>query len=643
MRRIVQNHERLNLEHPGKHVSQQYQYFPKNSEVDVRMKSLQARWRGITEVVSIAALLHDLGHVPFGHTLEDEFTGIFQRHDRMAGHRLYEMLFNQESELAEIFSNGKRWLPEIENGDLREIIFLILNWKEKIVPPESFQDILKGHIREIKERGEKDGELQRLTHLDAWHKKYTRGDIPLFQPYMTDIIGNTICADILDYLPRDRTNLGMEVRKHDRLQRYFTIRRGTVHPDEDYRMSIMVTRKGRGGQRRDVATAVLDVMRERFEMAEGVYYHHKKAAASSMLAKLAEIAGVVESDYQARGQKKTLKPRDDSAVYPAPWNPKPIPEGPPHMTHLSDAELIDYLGTGVQVDLADKETELHYRQLQQRLYRGLRYRRRDLYRTLLVIDTDLAEESIHHVAYFTKVLRGHGDHPDNTGRQEFEVTLAKAAGMKDGDVLIYCPAGDMQSKEIDARLEIQENKVLPLRVQDTFVYKRDVDTLQEYYKSLWRAYVFVAPHLFADSVRCKAVVDAFCEHFQIDPAEAYQKVRGHSFSAVPNTSPAISMTQRPDVTSATDTTRLHRLLEPVLAEESEKALLLDSLRTFVQTTLASAGPEQRTHFWDELPAFVTQRTPKKKFLLNRLTVAQLIEQLTSFLLAQGDEIAAEDT
>ena len=62
-----------------------------------------------------------LGHVPFGHTLEDEFTGIYKRHDSLAGSRVCEMLFNEASELASVFSDDHPdpWLPGLSNSDLQ--------------------------------------------------------------------------------------------------------------------------------------------------------------------------------------------------------------------------------------------------------------------------------------------------------------------------------------------------------------------------------------------------------------------------------------------------------------------------------------------------------------------------------------------
>jgi HD superfamily phosphohydrolase len=84
LRRIVQNHERLGLEHPGSHISPKFRQVPANSDLPENVTTHQAKWRGLTEIVSAAALLHDLGHVPFGHTLEDEFAGIYPRHDSLA-------------------------------------------------------------------------------------------------------------------------------------------------------------------------------------------------------------------------------------------------------------------------------------------------------------------------------------------------------------------------------------------------------------------------------------------------------------------------------------------------------------------------------------------------------------------------------
>lgn len=522
MRRIVQNHERLGLPHPGKNISSMFMFPPRNSDLKKGTVTSHSKWRGLQEVVSCAALLHDLGHVPFGHTLEDEFTGLFKRHDSLAGPRLYEMLFSESSDLAKVFSDTRdKWLPNLSNEEFRRLIYVILSWKERVTDtPVGFDALLDKEIKIERSRNPKDdATLERLSNLKIWHQTFVTGS--LFFPFMSDIVGNTICADILDYLPRDRMNLGWEPAQQSRLHRYFTIRPGTLYTDEGLRMSIMVTRIGRGGQRKDVATAVLDIMRERYEMAERVFYHHKKAAASAMLAKLVELTD------------PTTKPRDDRDVYPAPWSTTDEhlkQNGPlktPHMTHLSDTELIDYLGS------ADVKGE--HKRLQKHLYSALRFRRKDLYRTLLVIDLELIDGSRFSSTSIIKELRGTSEEPSNEQRQQLEEKLQKAAKADFGEVIIYCPSSKMQSKEVDARLEIKVNSVLPLRVQrGLFAFGDDVEVLHKFYKELWRAYIFVSPRLYADYSKCKTVVDTFCEHFVIDPpALAYKKVRGHHFAVIP--------------------------------------------------------------------------------------------------------------
>lgn len=510
LRRIVQNHERLGLEHPGKFISPEFRQVPANSDLPDDVTTYQSKWRGLTEVVSAAALLHDLGHVPFGHTLEDEFTGIYPRHDSLAGPRLYQMLFNESSDLAKVFSDARPpWLQKLSNTDLRQLIYLLLNWKDDIDAQTGFVGVVE---RDLKKHNPGDPAYQRLQDLLGWYRKFS--GTALFHPFMSDVVGNTICADLLDYLPRDRQHLGMEPRLHTRLQRYLTIRPGTLYANEGLRVSIMVTRRGHGGQRRDVATAVLDIMRERYEMAERVYYHHKKAAASAMLAKLVEVAGT------------ETKPRDDDNVYPAPWTEGTSGVAVPHMTHLSDQELLDYLGTNRTGTVESKD-------LRQSLHVALRYRRAGLYRTLLVVDGSLADASSHSASFLVKELRGDRDKPSGRGRAELEAKLELAAGVGAGDVLIYCPSLSMQSKVVDARLEILEGRVLPLRVQsELFAYRADIQVLQQYYAELWRSYVFVAPHVFSDAAKCRAIVHAFCEHFGIPTEIAYRKVRRHDFAAV---------------------------------------------------------------------------------------------------------------
>jgi hypothetical protein len=523
MRRIVQNHERLGLQHPGEELPECFCIIPFNAYPEEIMAkkeitlSNQSKWRGLTEVVSAAALLHDISHIPFGHTLEDEYSGLYERHDKVGSSRLYELLFNKQSGLKIVFGDAyPQWIigwgskGGIANEELARLIYVILSWNEDIDKQLDFNLILSNELEKLKKSSEKNPEAyERLENLKNWYNDFK--ERKMFQPFMSDIVGNTICADLLDYLPRDRMNLGMEYRKHERLHRYLTIREGTFHKNEGKRVSILVTRPGRGGQRRDVATAVLDIMRERYEMAERVYYHHKKAAVSAMLAKLVELCG-------------DNKPKDDENIYPSPWNmddEKII--NPQNITHFSDITLIDYLGNA--------KVEDKYKKLQKNLYIGIRYDRRLVYRTLLVVDVDLVTKSSRVIDYLTKNLReDEAGNPSYKNRHDIESRLAKAADAEYGDIILYCPSSDMQSKEVDARLEIFENRILPLRVQrESFAYHLDIELLERYYQELWRIYIFVSPALYKNAYACKIIVDNFCEFYGLDKTTAYLKVRKHDF------------------------------------------------------------------------------------------------------------------
>jgi HD superfamily phosphohydrolase len=398
-------------------------------------------------------------------------------------------------------------------------LFLTLSFKEKIDESTylSFPRLLAAEIQR-QENGSKESKTI-ITRLEGLKRSYAKfSDEKLFHPFMSDAVSNTICADLFDYLARDYRNLGMEARSHGRLLRYFLIRPGSLEQNEGMRLSVLVCRPDKGGQRRDVATSILDIMRERYHLVERVFYHHKKAAAAAMLAKLYEIC--------------LSKPKDDEQIYPAPWNQeqtqsdvKPARPTVPHVIHLSDHDFVEYLGHC-------KVTE-GSQNLQRRLYLGIRYRK--LYRTLLVVDMHLARKSIRGAEFFAQHLWGAADDHSLTEQAlnnrmslESDLSLAAYTGQEDknGSVLIYCPSGKMQSKEIDVRVELQSGTVRPLRREsEEFSLKGDIRVLTDYYKELWRMYLFVEPALYEDDLKCLEVIKHFAEKYEIPIEEAIQKSR----------------------------------------------------------------------------------------------------------------------
>jgi len=119
--------------------------------------------RDLEDVIGVAALLHDVTHVPFGHTLEDERC-LFPRHDK--GARLAKLLA----------------------GALGENLTAIG---------------LKDHATAVLGGG-----------------TATAVTVP---PWVRQIVSSTIDADLLDYLRRDSYFAGLAQNYDDRIFRYFVV------------------------------------------------------------------------------------------------------------------------------------------------------------------------------------------------------------------------------------------------------------------------------------------------------------------------------------------------------------------------------------------------------------------------------------
>lgn len=133
-------------------------------------KILQAlRWNGyqidaeLEEWITIAALLHDITHLPYGHTLEDEF-GIYPRHD-----------------------SKKRLQRVLTTGEVGQVLANL-----------GVQGII----------------LDLLISPDDAHN---------FPHWAREVISSTLDADVLDYLRRDAYFAGLAHDYDERVFSYFTI------------------------------------------------------------------------------------------------------------------------------------------------------------------------------------------------------------------------------------------------------------------------------------------------------------------------------------------------------------------------------------------------------------------------------------
>lgn len=198
----------------------------------------------VTVLARVGALLHDLCHVPFGHTIEDDLT-ILKPHDENSERfrRLWGQL--QEPLAKALRRTDPRFMAHLEPLIISKIA-------------SSTDDGAKGS-----------------------------GLPPAYEyPFVADIVGNTICADLIDYLARDHAYTGLPMALGHRFANEFYVNRSDAQHFAG-RMVIQVTRNRH--ERPDVVTELLKYLRYRYELSERVLYHHAKLAADAMIGKLLEL------------------------------------------------------------------------------------------------------------------------------------------------------------------------------------------------------------------------------------------------------------------------------------------------------------------------------------------------------------------
>lgn len=241
-----------------------------------------------TVLARLGALLHDLCHVPLGHTIEDDLK-VLVPHDGNAAR--FERLWGEL------------------NGEAREAI-------------EQGQDDLMRELRMLILSKETDDRGRRLTPADSQY------------PFVSDIVGNTICADLMDYLQRDHANTGLPLAVGRRFVNAFYVM-SAKHVHYPGRMVVRIERSGH--QRADIVTELVKYLRYRYELTERVLTHHAKAGADAMIGKLLEMwsdeewANVAAEKYptetarSGRDDLDALK-RAIADAYPAP--PSRSPDSP---------------------------------------------------------------------------------------------------------------------------------------------------------------------------------------------------------------------------------------------------------------------------------------------------------------------------
>lgn len=338
------------------------------------------------------ALLHDLTHIPFGHTLEDELE-ILQRHDK--NNARIERFVGKDSPIGTIIRR--------EAGEeLFERFYRIYRWDEK--NPEVGDDA-----------------------------------------FVYDLVSNTVCADLLDYIARDCFFCGIDGATDTRFVNFLYL----MKQDGLRRVFVRLWKPGKPVPRRDTLSDLAGLLHSRYLLAERVYFHHAKINSGAMLGRAlqeAKIAGKIdETILWGHG--------DDSLL----------------------TALASMQGT-LAADLAK-------RILDRQLYKQIvRYTKHDFMS---------AQEHDHE----TSVIEGCEQRLKNADfRRSLENSLADQVGAREGDVLIYSPGRKMNLKAAGMRV-LWKGEAKKLQDIDDPIIKPRLDLTLKAHEELWGVSVIGNPEL----------------------------------------------------------------------------------------------------------------------------------------------------
>ncbi|MCU1491740.1 MAG: putative phosphohydrolase, partial [Acidimicrobiaceae bacterium] len=190
----------------------------------------------------LGGLLHDFCHVPLGHTIEDDLK-VLTPHDANADR--FDRLWAQLDEPLRLTVENARSVAHPAGLTLKQ-------------------------------------ELQTLI----LSKENAGSDGASSYPFVADIVGNTISADLIDYLQRDHLFSGLPIALGDRFVDDFYVM-ASHHKHFAKKMVVRISRDGH--PRSDVVTELVKYLRFRYELTERVLMHHTKIAADAMVGKLLEI------------------------------------------------------------------------------------------------------------------------------------------------------------------------------------------------------------------------------------------------------------------------------------------------------------------------------------------------------------------